>query len=51
MQIANPAIRSLSSNVASTVVEGIATLCMDKNEGQLYTASGDEIDDSIAARI
>ncbi len=49
MQIANPAIRSLSSNVASTVVEGIANL-FDDTQGQLYSASGDT-DESFAAKI
>ena len=49
MQIANPAIRNLSSNIASTVVDGITNL-FDDTKGQRYTASGDS-DESIKAKI
>jgi hypothetical protein len=49
MQIANPAIRNLSSSISSTVVEGITNL-FDDTQGQRYTASGDR-DESIKAKI
>jgi hypothetical protein len=49
MQIANPAIRNLSSSISSTVVEGITNL-FDDTQGQRYTASGDS-DESIVGKI